>query len=497
MYDNPHTRYPLEGLSQRQPPSNIRAEQALLGALLANNRVLDKVGDILRPEHFADPMHGRIYAECSRRILAGQTADAVLLKEWFSRDADSSSVEGQVYLAQLLTAMILIDGVSSYAETIIDCWRRRQIIDALQHAVDRTFDFAAPISDTVEHHTSMLDAIVTDTVQGTAVTFDEAMQAAIERAEEARRRGGHAGVQIPTFARLAASIAFLPQEFTILAGQPGEGKSALGWQMLISAAEHVRDKVSAGTPISELGGFLGISLEMSKEAVATRALCAYSGVPVAAALFGRMTDEQAVRFREAEERLKKLPIEIIAIGGLTPTKIRMRLRQVRRKFKGKIALTIIDHVLLVDPDEQDAKSGGAWATGKIANSLLAMGKEFDCHMLGLCQIDIKDIAKRTDKHPTKADLRWSANWAQNADNILFIHRPEMYLPAAPPSRVNGMAEVDYEEALQKWRDDRERLDGLAELIIDKARSGRSGKLINLFFDKSNITFSEDPRQIDE
>ncbi len=492
MPDKVGPLYPFEGLSQRQPPCNIKAEQAFLGALLANNKVLDLVGDSLKPEHFFDPIHGRIYTEACRRIVAGQTADAVLMKDWFASDHESHLVGGDRYLVQLLGSMILIDGAKAYADTIIDCWRRRQVIEAATHVITESFELARPIEQSAADHASAIDAIVTD--QGTAlpIHLNEAVQSAVEKAVEARAQGGHKGVLIPMFPTLDRRVALMPEEFTILGGQSGEGKSALGWQMMISAAEYVRDRVLAGTPMGQLGGFVGISLEMSAEALGRRVVSAYSGVPVSDMLHGRITDEQADRLNDAHRRVKGLPLTLIAAGGLTPSMIRMRLRQAQRVFKGKIAAVIIDHLLLVNAEDKDSRAGGAWATGRVADAVLAMGKEFGCHVLGLCQLDIKDIAKRTEKRPTRADLRWSAKWADNADNILFIHRPEMYLSPSPPTQASAMSDDDFRQKLQEWQDERARLHGKAELIIDKCRHGKSGWMIPMLFDEQTITFSEDP-----
>ena len=105
----------LLGLSQRIPPSNLAAEQALLGALLANNKAFERVGEYLAPEHFADPVHGRIFHAIKRRVEAGQLADAVTLRAEFEHSGLLDEVGGPAYLAQLLSAMV---GVTN--------WRRSQ-----------------------------------------------------------------------------------------------------------------------------------------------------------------------------------------------------------------------------------------------------------------------------------------------------------------------------------------------------------------------------------
>jgi len=170
----------------------------------------------------------------------------------------------------------------------------------------------------------------------------------------------------------------------------------------------------------------------------------------------------------------------------------MRLRQARRKFGGKIAMIIIDHVQLVNPDDKDAKSGGAWATGKIADAILGLGKEFGCHVLALSQLDLKEILKRPDKKPNKGDLRWSANWAQNADNILFIHRPILYEPTMAPQPTASELPADHRQRVEEWRQKRERIANQAHLLVDKVRNGPAGYVIDLMFEGSTATFAHAP-----
>src|SRR3954468_11063192 len=127
---------PLLGLSQRQPPSNERAEQALLGALLANNRAYERVSEFLAPEHFADPIHGRIYQAIVRRVEAGQLADAVTLKAEFEHAGILEEVGCTSFLTQLLTAMVGIINAGDYGLTVHDTWLRRQFIDVRETVVN-------------------------------------------------------------------------------------------------------------------------------------------------------------------------------------------------------------------------------------------------------------------------------------------------------------------------------------------------------------------------
>src|SRR5690242_19646370 len=133
------THSPLAGLSQRLPPTNLQAEQALLGALLANNKAYERVSEFLIPEHFADPIHGRIFQAISRRVEQGQLADAVTLKAEFEHSGILEEVGGTAYLAQLLTAMVGIINAGEYGRAIYDAWMRRQLIDLGETVVNNAF----------------------------------------------------------------------------------------------------------------------------------------------------------------------------------------------------------------------------------------------------------------------------------------------------------------------------------------------------------------------
>jgi replicative DNA helicase len=264
--------------------------------------------------------------------------------------------------------------------------------------------------------------------------------------------------------------------------------------MVISVAERMRDDIAEGLPRSEVGGIVGLSLEMSTESLAARALSAQSGIPVEVIETQVLTEDEIERLEQARSALARLPLRLIAMGGLTPTMMRMRMRQARRKLGGHIAMTVIDHVQLIEAEDVHARNGGAWATGKVADAILYMSKEFNTHVLALSQLDLKDISKRQEKRPTKGDIRWSANFANNADNILFVHRPEIHLPKAPPTQEDMEPDDKYQERLEAWRDRRERYSGKAELIGDKVRNGSANWVIKLFFEGSTTSFSEDPTQ---
>jgi replicative DNA helicase len=482
--------------SERAPasegPSSIETEQAILGAIIANNKRFVQA-ESLRPEHFFNELNGRLFGEIARRIIAGRLADGVTLKDWLVANSYPllSQQEASRYLTDLITAVISHD-ITSYVAQVKDYWTRRQILAQSRRLAEAAENLEAEIGPSVIQITDAADAVLTDQSDAIDISFSEATSRAIKRVKEAKKRGTHGGLIVPAMPKLSRRIAFLPEQLTILGGQSGEGKSAIAWQITMSIAEKMQNDIEKGRPRSEVGGIVGLSFEMSAESLANRALSAHTGIPVEVIETHILTDEQIARLEEAETYVAKLPFRVLAVGGMTPTMIRMRLRQARRKLGGHIAMVVIDHVQLVEADEQHSKGGGAWATGKVADAILYMAKEFKTHVLALSQVDIKDIAKRQEKRPTRADLRWSANFAQNADNILFIHRPEAHLPKAAPTQEQGEPEQAWQERVQAWRDLKDKYAGKAELIGDKCRQGAGAWVIPLFFNGPTTSFSEVP-----
>src|ERR1700749_1437548 len=186
---------PLFGLSQRLPPSNVQAEQALLGALLANNRAYERVSEFLSPEHFADPIHGRIFQAITRRIEAGQLADAVTLKGEFEHSGVLEEVGGTAYLAQLLTAMVGIINAGEYGRTIHDTWLRRQLIDIGETVVNNAFGADAELdgSGQIEDAEQSLFQLADDGGAGNGgfVSLEAALVKGIQGVERAYHQPGH------------------------------------------------------------------------------------------------------------------------------------------------------------------------------------------------------------------------------------------------------------------------------------------------------------------
>ena len=268
---------PLLGLSQRLPPSNLQAEQALLGALLANNRAYERVSEFLAPQHFADPVHGRIFQAISRRVEAGQLADAVTLKGEFEHGGVLDEVGGTAYLAQLLGAMIGIINAGEYGRAIHDAWLRRQLIDIGEIVVNNAFG-AEPELDAAKQieaaEQSLFELAKDGGSSGGFISLQSALTQAVLGVERAVSGAGHVMGLTTGLRDLDKKTGGLhPSDLVILAGRPGMGKTSLATTIAYGAGKALLAEARQADPHAVPKKCVAFfSLEMSAEQLATRLL---------------------------------------------------------------------------------------------------------------------------------------------------------------------------------------------------------------------------------
>ncbi|MBV8913959.1 MAG: replicative DNA helicase [Acetobacteraceae bacterium] len=473
---------PLLGLSQRRPPSNDRAEMALLGALLANNKAYERVSEFLAPEHFADPIHGRIYQAIARRVEAGQLADAITLKAEFEHSGVLEEVGGTAYLAQLLTAMVGIINAGEYGRAIHDAWLRRQLIDIGETVVNNAFG-AEPELDgrsQIEHAEGELFRLATEGGSPTGlITFEQALTEAIQGAERAFKRSGHVSGLSTGLRDLDKKTGGLhPSDLIILAGRPGMGKTALGTKIAFGAARAlVREAEAAGPDRQPRGSVAIFSLEMSAEQLATRILAEESRVSGDRIRRGEIGQKDFDRFVQVSREIAILPLHIDDTPALSLSALRTRCRRLKRT-KG-LSLVMVDYLQLMRPSVGTKPESRVLEISQITQGLKAIAKELSVPVLALSQLS-RQVESREDKRPQLADLRESGTIEQDADMVMFIYRDEYYLQQRAPKQMAFETEDKFQTALDKWQRDMEAVHNRAELLIEKQRHGPTGKIDLLF-----------------
>jgi replicative DNA helicase len=235
---------------ERVPPHSIEAEQALLGALLHNNLAFEKVSEFLRPEHFSDPAHGRIYGAISHLINRNHIADPITLKEYFDRDESLNEVGGGQYLAHLAGAVVSIINTEDYGRKIYDFYLRRQLIDVGEGIVNEahTYDLEVKAIQQIELAEKKLFDLATVGQQEKGLqTFSSALKDALTMAEVAFKRDSHVVGVTTGFKKLDECLGgFHPSDLIILAGRPSMGKTALATNLAFNAAKASLERKEVG-----------------------------------------------------------------------------------------------------------------------------------------------------------------------------------------------------------------------------------------------------------
>jgi len=453
----------------RQPPHNLEAEAALLGALLVNNKAYEKVAEFLRAEQFYDPVHGRIYDAVARLIERNQLATPVTLKGYFEQDGDLANVGGAEYLVELAAHVISVTNIEDYGHQIHDLYLRRQLIELGETVVTDAFkhdlDISA-INQIEEAEKRLYDLATSGDFQGGFVPFSKSLATAIERAETAFRRSGHVSGVTTGLVDLDRKLGGLQNsDLLILAGRPSMGKTALATNIAWNAA---RAYMESGGKEGACVGFF--SLEMSAEQLATRILSDLAQVPSEDIRRGEIREADFTRFVEASQLFSRVPFFIDDTPALSITAVRTRARRLKRT--NNLGMLVIDYLQLL-------RGGGkgydnrVLEISEITRGLKAIAKELDIPVLALSQLS-RAVEQREDKRPQLSDLRESGSIEQDADVVMFVFREQYYLERAEPGQRPEESTEKFNERYQRWQTRLAEVHNTAEAIIAKARHGPVG-----------------------
>ena len=449
-------------------PHSIEAEQQLLGAILTNNDVYDRVASIIKPEHFFDPVHARIFEVAAARIAKNNLASPVTLNTFLQDDEGLTELGGAAYLARLAASAIAGFAVRDYAQMIYDLAIRRELIQLGQDISSRATkaDIEQEPKDQIIEAEQALYKLGEDGQSDSGFqSFLRAVTSAVDVANNAyKREGGLAGVATGLIDMDKKLGGLHKSDLLILAGRPSMGKTSLATNIAYNIAKcYRRGTLSDGTEGTVDGGIVGFySLEMSAEQLAARILSEAAEVPSEQIRRGDMTEPEFRRFVEAAKSLESCPLYIDDTAALPISQLSARARRLKRTHG--LDLLIVDYLQLVRP--ASAKDSRVNEVSEITQGLKAIAKELDIPVIALSQLS-RQVENRDDKRPQLSDLRESGSIEQDADVVMFVYREEYYKEREKPG--------DHDlEKMAQWQDEMERLHGRAEVIIGKQRHGPIG-----------------------
>src|SRR5881398_3739465 len=461
-----------ESASESPPalPQNVEAEAALLGALMIDNRLVEDIQLKLKPLHFFEPLHGRIYEGILRLTDSNRLANPVTLKPLFDADEGMKEVGGPSYLAQLTGSGAAVIGARDFATQIYDLALLRALVgvgrDLVEGALDTSED-VAPLAQIERAETELYKVAEEGGVEGRAKSFSDATKEALEVAERALNSGGHLSGFTTGLESLNAKIGGLHKsDLIIVAGRPGMGKSALGTNIAFAAAQRFLRDAEDGIEVAKSAGapVALFSLEMSADQLATRILAEQSGISSENLRMGRISQQEFRSLARAAAELQSLPLYIDDTPGLTIAVLRARARRLKRQ-KG-VGMVIVDYLQLLQGTGKGGNENRVNEISEISRGLKTLAKELNVPVLALSQLS-RAVEQREDKRPQLSDLRESGSIEQDADIVMFIYREEYYTAAREPKRPIEGDDAKVHDAHAEWMRDMERVYGTAELIIAK------------------------------
>jgi len=446
-----------------------------------DNHALERVSQLVRAEHFYDPLHQRLYeAMLGMFERGGMTLTALTLNAAMKADPGLVEVGGHAYLAGLAQAAPALPSVRDYARILHDLAVRRGLIRIGEDIVNTAYEapHERPPQAQIEEAEKALYRIAESSRYGEGpIDFAESLRRAVHNAEQAQLRGGKISGVSSGFTDIDSLLGGLqPSDLIIVAGRPGMGKTSLATNMAFHAARYwVQDK-EAGIEVSKGAPVLFFSLEMAAQQLSARILSEQSEIEMWKIRNGKFSEAEWEKFVLTMQDLSTLPLFIDDTGGISVAQIAARARRLKREKN--IGMVIIDHIQLVAGTHR--VENRVQEITEISKGLKVLAKELNVPVIALSQLS-RGVDSRDDKRPVLSDLRESGSIEQDADVVMFVYREEYYLKSREPDA--GSPEHG------KWMEKLERAHRRAELLVEKHRHGATNK-IDLFFDDRFTRFSD-------
>ncbi len=442
-------------------PSNIEAEQALIGSILVNNDILDEISNIVDHKNFYDPLHSKIYNLIEGLHNKGMIANPITLKNSFESDAALSEIGGTEYLVKLTRFSSSVKQSIDYAKIVHEKFVKRELIKISEtlsdEAVDETIDKTGEniIQDTEK---SLFDLAERGTFHQSFLKFNQALDQTIEMATNAMK-SDHGIVGVPTGLNdLDERLGGLHKsDLVIIAGRPSMGKTALATNIGYYAAKKILDD-------NKKSSIAFFSLEMSSEQLSTRILSEQSQIKSNDIRRGKVTEEEFNRLIETSRDIHNLPLYIDETPAITISTLSNRARRIKRLFG--LDLIIVDYIQLMATGSK-RYDGRVQEISEITQGLKALAKELSVPVLALSQLS-RAVEHRDDKKPQLSDLRESGSIEQDADVVMFVFREEYYLERKEPK----LGTIEHGE----WQAKMNEIIGSADIIIGKQRHGPTGNI---------------------
>src|ERR1700761_4580387 len=340
----------MEQEAYRHVPYDIEVEQALLGAVLVDNQALERVSSTLKPEHFYDPLHQRIYElMISQSEKGGMVLTPLTLHAAMKADPGLMEVGGTQYLAGLASAAPAMPNVRDYARILHDLAVRRSLIRIGEDIVNTAYEAPTekgPQAQIEEAEKALYNVSESSKYGQGPIDFAESLRQTVELAEKAQARGGRISGLVTGFTDIDSLLGGLqPSDLIILAGRPGMGKTSLATNMAFNTCRAYAQDVEAGAEVPRGAPVLFFSLEMAAQQLSPRILSEQTEIEMWKIRNGKFSEQEWDKFVLSMQELSNLPLYIDDSGGVSIAQIAARARRMKREKN--IGCGMIDHIQLL------------------------------------------------------------------------------------------------------------------------------------------------------
>ncbi len=443
----------------KKQPSNLEAEQALLGSILVNNDIIDEVSNTINPTSFYDPAHTKIYEVIETLNNKGMIANPITLKNYFEKDNMLDEVGGTEYLVKLTRFSGSTKQATDYAKIIHEMYLRRELVLISDNLSSETLNAKEQSAEKIIENTekSLFDLAERGSFSQSFLKFNQALDQTIETATQAMK-SDKGIVGVPTgLTDLDEKLGGLHKsDLVILAGRPGMGKTALATNIAYHAAQNILSR-------QEKSSIAFFSLEMSSEQLSTRILSEQARIKSDDIRKGKVTEEEINRYIETSRNIYNLPLFIDETPAITIATLSNRARRIKRLFG--VSLIVVDYIQLMRAPSSNRNDNRVQEVSEITQGLKALAKELKVPVLALSQLS-RAVEQRDEKKPQLSDLRESGSIEQDADVVMFVYREAYYLENKQPK----LGSIEHAEWQSKMND----VNGLADIILGKQRHGPTG-----------------------
>lgn len=442
-------------MEERVPPQNIEAEQSVLGAMLIDKEAIAKATEILSAEDFYREAHRVIFSAMLEIYNKNEAVDMITVTDILRRDNKLEDVGGIAYITSLANVVLTAANVKYHAEIVAEKSVLRQLVKVSTEIAAMGYEANDEVGVLLDTAESRILEISNRKKRADFTPISAVLMDSVQNIEKLlNNKGGLTG--IPTgFNDLDKLTSGLhPSDFIILAARPSMGKTALALNIVQNVALRAHKRVG-GDPRS----VAFFSLEMSKEQLVNRMLCAEANIDSQRLRIGEMNDKDWDSLWAACDTMSKAKIYIDDTAGITVMEMRSRAR--RLKAEHGLDLIVVDYLQLMQGSGKRNTSGDRQQeVSEISRSLKALARELDVPVLALSQLS-RGVEARQVKRPMLSDLRESGSLEQDADIVAFLYREDYYNPETENKHT--------------------------ELIIAKHRNGPVDT-VNLFFHKQFTKF---------